>query len=122
MYACKGFFPGISELDEAKSFASQVNERGVWSKLGKAQLDHGRCADAIDSFIAADDPSEYIRICEAVYETNLWASVIPYLQMARKTLRDKNFVDEVLRDVGKKCYDEGLFDEAKICFEVLGDI
>jgi len=130
----------MKDLERAKTFASQVDEKPVWSKLGKAQLDHGRCADAIDSFIAADDPSEYVDLCAAANEAGIWVEVIPYLQMARKSLQENLLDTELIyafaktnkltdlekfvngpnvaniQNIGDRCFDEALFNAAKICF------
>jgi len=78
----------MNDLGRAKTFATQVDEKRVWSKLGKAQLDHGHITDAIDSFILAKDPSEYAQICTAANDAGIWLEVIPYLQMARLTLQE----------------------------------
>jgi clathrin heavy chain len=130
----------MRDLERAKTFASQVDEKPVWSKLGKAQLENGQCADAIDSFIAADDPSEYVGVCASANESGIWIEVIPFLLMARKTLQENLLDTELIyafaktnkltdlekfvngpnvaniQNIGDKCFDEGLFNAAKICF------
>ncbi|KAI2503229.1 Clathrin protein [Fragilaria crotonensis] len=54
----------MKDLDRAKTYAIQCDEKAVWSRLGKAQLKESFNADAIESFIDADDPSEYVQDCE----------------------------------------------------------
>ena len=54
----------VGDLDRAKIYATQCDEKPVWS-LGKAQLEEKFPADAIEAFIHADDPSEYVKVCEA---------------------------------------------------------
>ena len=44
-------------------------------------------SDAIDSYVKAKDPSEYLKVIDAaqhVDEINVWYSLIKFLQMARK--------------------------------------
>ena len=53
----------IKDLERAKSYASQCDEKPVWSKLDKAQLLEKQTQGAIESFINAEDPSEYVEVC-----------------------------------------------------------
>jgi clathrin heavy chain len=55
----------IGTLDRAYEFAEKCNESAVWSLLARAQLTAGMVKDAIDSYIKADDPSQYIAVVEA---------------------------------------------------------
>ena len=52
----------INNLDRAYEFAEKCNEPGVWSQLGQAQLNQGLVKEAIDSYIKADDPSQYTQV------------------------------------------------------------
>lgn len=130
----------MKDLDRAKTYATQCDEKPVWSKLGKAQLDEKFPADAIESFINAEDPSEYVRVCEAANEAEIYSELIPFLKMARKTLQE-NLVDTELiyayaktnnltdlevfvngpnvaniQSIGDRCFSEGLYQAAKILF------
>jgi clathrin heavy chain len=130
----------MKDLDRAKTYATQCDEKPVWSKLGKAQLEEKFPADAIESFINADDPSEYMKICEAADEAEIWTELIPFLKMARKTLQE-NIIDTELiysyaktsnltelevfvsgpnvsniQTIGDRCFSEGLYQAAKILF------
>merc|ERR1719491_2207765 len=82
----------IKDLDRAKGYAAQCDEKPVWSKLGKAQLADKMTMDAIESFIQADDVSEYVDICSEANESGSWAELIPYLIMCRKSLQE-NLLD-----------------------------
>ena len=112
----------------------------VWSKLGKAQLEEGFPADAIESYINAEDPSEYVMVCDAANEAEIWAELIPYLKMARKTLQENLLDTELIyayaktnnltelekfvngpnvaniQNIGDKCFSEGLYQAAKILY------
>jgi len=130
----------MKDLDRAKTYASQVDKKPVWSKLGKAQLDEKIPADAIESFINAEDPSEYVAVCAEARESEIWTELIPYLQMARKSLQENVLDTELIYayaktnnltelekfvtgpnvanilSIGDRCYDEGLYNAAKIIF------
>jgi len=130
----------MKDLDRAKTYATQCDEKPVWSKLGKAQLDGKFPADAIESFINAEDPSEYVLVCSEANEAEIWTELIPYLKMARKTMQE-NLIDTELiysyaktnnlteleqfvtgpnvsniQAIGDRCFSEGLYHAAKILF------
>jgi len=130
----------MKDLDRAKAYATQCDEKPVWSKLGKAQLEEKFPADAIESFIAAEDPSEYVLVCSEANEAEIWTDLIPYLKMARKSMQE-NLVDTELiyayakinnlsemevfvngpnvaniQTIGDRCFSEGLYQAAKILF------
>ena len=54
----------INNLDRAYEFAEKCNEPAVWSQLAKAQLDGGLVKESIDSYIKADDPSQYMEVVD----------------------------------------------------------
>lgn len=130
----------MKDLDRAKTYATMCDEKPVWSKLGKAQLDGKFPADAIESFLHADDPSEFVMVCAEANEAGIWTELIPFLKMARKTMTE-NLVDTELiysfaktnnlteleqfvsgpnvaniQTIGDRCFNEGLYHAAKILF------
>jgi len=130
----------MKDLDRAKTYASQVDKKPVWSKLAKSQLEEKCPADAIESYINAEDPTEYVNICREANEAEIWADVIPYLQMARKTMQENVLDTELIyafaktgkltelekfvhgpnvaniQNIGERCFDEGLYNAAKTIF------
>jgi clathrin heavy chain len=128
------------DLDRAKGYANQVDEKPVWSKLGKAQLEEKMAAEAIISFINAEDPSEYVKMCDEANEAEIYTEIIPYLKMARKTLQENLLDTELIyayaktnslteleqfvngpnvsniQNIGDRCFSEGLYHAAKILF------
>ncbi len=63
------FFPrpqvlidNVNNLDRAYEFAERCNDPAVWSQLARAQLSQGLVKEAIDSYIKADDPSQYMEV------------------------------------------------------------
>jgi clathrin heavy chain len=130
----------MKDLDRAKTYATQCDEKPVWSKLGKAQLEGKFPAEAIESFINAEDPSEYVLVCSEANEADIWIELIPFLKMARKTMQE-NLVDTELiyayaktnnltdlekfvsgpnvaniQNIGDRCFNEGLYQAAKLLF------
>merc|ERR1711937_862345 len=130
----------MKDLDRAKSYATQCDEKPVWSKLGKAQLEGKFPTEAILSFINAEDSSEYVRVCAEANDGEIWSELIPYLKMARKSLQE-NVIDTELiyayaktnnltdleqfvsgpnvaniQNIGDRCFSEGMYHAAKILF------
>ena len=62
----------ISNLDRAYEFAEKCNEPAVWSQLGQAQLNQGLVKEAIDSYIKADDPSQYMQVVQVASEAGAY--------------------------------------------------
>ena len=54
----------VGNLDRAYEFAERCNEPAVWSHLARAQLNGQLVKEAIDSYIKADDPSQYMEVVE----------------------------------------------------------
>ena len=130
----------VSNLDRAYEFAERCNEPGVWSKLGKAQLQQKLVKESIDSFIKADDPSAYLDVVETASNTESWEDLVRYLQMARKKSRDTYVESELIyayaktsryadleefvsspnhADVGKigdRCFNCGMYEAAKLLY------
>jgi len=130
----------LKELDRAKTYAQQCDEKAVWSKLGKAQLEEKMPAEAIESFIAAEDPSEYVTVCAEANEAEIWTELIHYLKMARKSIQENILDTELIysyakindlteleifvsgpnvaniQAIGDRCFNEGLYNAAKILF------
>lgn len=130
----------MKDLDRAKNYAGTVDQKPVWSKLGKAQLVEKMPADAIESFIAAEDPTEYVQVCDDANEAGIWSELIPFLEMARKTLQENLLDTELIyalaktdnlvslekfvtgpnvaniQNIGDRCFSEGLYNAAKILF------
>ncbi len=61
----------VSNLDRAYEFAEKCNEPAVWSQLGRAQLQKNLVKEAIDSYIKANDPSQYMEVVEVASRLGL---------------------------------------------------
>jgi len=130
----------MKALDRAKTYAMQCDKKSVWSKLGKAQLEEKMPAEAIESFIHAEDATEYVVVCAEANEAEIWAELIPFLRMARKQLQENLLDTELIyalartnnltdlekfvngpnvaniQSIGDRCFTEKLYRAAKILF------
>jgi clathrin heavy chain len=130
----------IVSIDRAQEFAERVELPDVWSKVAKAQLDGLRVTDSIESYIHANDPSNYLEVIETATHAGKDEALVKYLKMARKTLREPAIdtglafcyarldqlaeLEDFLRatnvaDIeasGDKAYEEGYHQAAKIFY------
>ncbi|KAK4540289.1 hypothetical protein LTR36_009601 [Oleoguttula mirabilis] len=130
----------VVSIDRAQEYADQVDMPEVWSKVAKAQLDGLRVPDSIESYIRAQDPSNFHEVIEIATHAGKDEELIKYLRMARKTLREPAAdtalafcfartnqlpeLEEFLRgtnvanieESGDKAYAEGYHEAAKIFF------
>ncbi|KAJ9113109.1 hypothetical protein QFC20_001997 [Naganishia adeliensis] len=135
----------IVSIDRGYQFANKINRPEVWSRLAKAQLDGLRVKDAIDSYIKADDPSNYAEVIEIANRAGKHDDLVRYLQMTRKTAREPKIDTELayayaktdrlhdmeeflsmtnvadILQVGEKCFEDGLYDAAKILFSSISN-
>ena len=68
----------VNNLDRAYEFAERCNDPAVWSQLARAQLNQGMVKEAIDSYIKADDPSQYMEVVQVAsnsskYSGGVWS-------------------------------------------------
>ncbi|KAF2222182.1 hypothetical protein BDZ85DRAFT_320437 [Elsinoe ampelina] len=135
----------VVSIDRAQEYAEQVEIPEVWSRVGKAQLDGLRVTDAIDSYIRANDASNYNEVIEIATHAGKDEDLIKFLRMARKTLREPPIdtalafcfartnqlpeLEDFLRssnvaDIetsGDKAYEEGYHEAAKIFFSSISN-
>eukprot|EP00960_Hanusia_phi_P031210 749147-Hanusia_phi.AAC.5 len=135
----------IRDLERAKDFATACNLDETWSTLANAQLNAGQVADAIDSYVKAKDPSEYIRVIEAAQNADQYHPLITFLQARRKkdfgTQEARSVIDTAMlmsyartnmmseleefvsspnianvEEVGERCAEMGMFEAARMLF------
>ena len=130
----------VVSIDRAQEYAERVELPEVWTKVAKSQLDGLRVSDSIDSYIKANDPSNYDEVIEVATHAGKDEDLIKYLKMARKTqreppidtglafcyartdqlseledfLRGSNVAD--IETSGDKAYEEGYHQAAKIFY------
>ena len=78
----------IMSLDRAEAYVEKVNQPSLWSQLGAAQLVGLRIPEAINSYINAQDPSNYENVIEVAEQADKYEELIPYLSLARTTLKE----------------------------------
>merc|ERR1719331_3083425 len=63
--AAKVLIDYIQSIERATEFAERIDEEEVWVMLGKAQLQQQLVKEAMQSFIKANDASEYVSVIAA---------------------------------------------------------
>ncbi|MCO5556042.1 hypothetical protein L7F22_009586 [Adiantum nelumboides] len=135
----------IVSIERGQQYAEKLNQPDIWSRLGKAQLDGLRVKDAIDSYVKAEDPSNYSEVIEIAERSGREEELIRFLQMARKKAREPlidteyayclakanrlSDMEEFLSmtnvadilQVGEKCFNEELYEAAKILFSSIAN-
>ncbi|KAF5329324.1 hypothetical protein D9619_008912 [Psilocybe cf. subviscida] len=130
----------IVSIDRGYEYATKVNQPEVWSRLAKAQLDGLRIKDSVESYIKAQDPSNFAEVIEIANHAGKHNELVRYLQMARKTLREPKINTELayayaktdrlhdmedflgmtnvadILEVGEKCFEDELYQAAKPLF------
>ena len=130
----------IGSIDRAYEFAEKCNLPEVWSKLARAQLKAHLIKEAIDSYIRADDPTNYVEVIAGAEQNSKYEDLVRYLQMARKAAREPYIESELIfafaktnrladledfinspnvaqiQVVGDRCFDEEMYEAAKILF------
>ncbi|ORY97188.1 hypothetical protein BCR43DRAFT_489386 [Syncephalastrum racemosum] len=130
----------VDDVDRAREFAERCEQPEVWSKVAKAQLEHMQVKNAIDSYIRANDTSNYMEVTRHAEMDNKYEDLVKYLQVARKNSREPYIETELLfayakterladledfiaapnianvQSVGDRCYQAGMFEAAKILF------
>ncbi|XP_050410102.1 clathrin heavy chain 1 [Patella vulgata] len=130
----------VSNLDRAYEFAERCNDPAVWSQLGRAQLKKGMVKEAVDSFIKADDPTEYMEVVSVASKNDKWEDLVKFLQMARKKARETYVETELIyayaktnrladleefvsgpnhaniTQVADRCFDDKMYDACKLLY------
>lgn len=130
----------LQDLDRAHEYANKVDEAPVWSELGHAYLAAGQVPDAIASYIRSNDTSKYAEVIDACKAAGSYEDLVRYLLMVRKKVKEPKVDSELLyayarinnlgeidaflhtshqanlQQVGDRCFDEGLYEAARLLF------
>ncbi len=143
--AMKVLTEDVMSLDRAYDYAEKLDQKELWSQLGAAQLNGLRIPEAIDSYMKAEDPSNFEQVIEISEHAGKEEELIPYLLMARKTLQEpvvdgalvnayatlgklsemekflqlSNVAD--LESIGDKLYEAENYDAAKIVYSSISN-
>ncbi|KAK1284421.1 Clathrin heavy chain 2 [Acorus calamus] len=135
----------IQSIERAVEFAFRVEEDDVWSQVAKAQLREGLVSDAIESFIRADDATQFREVIRAAEDGNVYHDLVKYLLMVRQKAKEPQVDSELiyayakidrlgdieefilmpnvanLQNVGDRLYDETLYEAAKIIYAFISN-
>ncbi|KAJ3703117.1 hypothetical protein LUZ61_006822 [Rhynchospora tenuis] len=135
----------IRSIERAVEFAFRVEEEAVWSQVAKAQLREGLVSDAIESFIRADDATEFLAVIKAAEDTDVYHDLVKYLLMVRQKTKEPKVDSELiyayakidrlgeieefilmpnvanLQMVGDRLFDDELYEAAKIIFQFISN-
>lgn len=130
----------IGDLERAKEYAERVSLSKVWSTVAKAQLKGDQVVEAISAFVKAEDPADWTLVIDAAERADQYGELVGYLKMARKSIKESlldtqliyalakvNKLAELeelvsvpnvakIDQIGERCFDEALYDAAKILF------
>mmetsp|Transcript_60475 Transcript_60475/g.187310 ORF Transcript_60475/g.187310 Transcript_60475/m.187310 type:complete len:1025 (-) Transcript_60475:91-3165(-) len=79
----------VESIERAQEFAARCNDAAVWYKLGKAQLENGQVPEAIESYLKAEDATDYAEVIQAAEREENYEELVRYLQMARNKQKDQ---------------------------------
>ncbi|CAO2817070.1 unnamed protein product [Amaranthus hypochondriacus] len=135
----------IQSIDRAVEFAFRVEEDTVWSQVAKAQLRAGLVSDAIESFIRAEDATQFLDVVRAAGNADVYHDLVKYLLMVRQQIKEPRVDGELiyayakidrlseieefilmpnianLQSVGDRLFDEALYDAAKIIYAFISN-
>ena len=138
--AMKVLLESIESLERGFEYAQKVDLPEVWSQLAKAQLRAVDVGAAVASYIKAQDSTDYAAVIDVAKRCDDYQALVSYLVMVRKKVKEARVDTELcyayarvdsLSDleefistpnaanratVGDRCFDEGLYDAAKVMF------
>jgi len=139
--AVETLLTNIESIERAQEFAARCNEGPVWYKLGKAQLENGTVPEAIESYLKAEDASDYKDVILAAEREENYDELVKYLLMARLTVKDQLVDTELVyayaktdrlpdmeefvsgtntanvQSIGDRLYEERAYKPAKILYQ-----
>lgn len=86
----------ILSLDRGEAYAEKINTPELWSQLGAAQLNGLRIPEAIESYIRADDPSDYENVIDIADSAGKFEELVKYLLSARQKLKEPKIDGELI--------------------------
>lgn len=133
----------LHDLERAFGYSERVDKTEVWTILANAQLADKMVKEAVDSFIRADDASNFSEVIGVARQEGAFEDLVRYLQMARKSKKEREvdselayafaqckqlsdlevFVSEPnvadIQGIGDRCYGEKLFEAGRILFAAI---
>ena len=117
----------------------------MWTKLAKAQLDQRLTHDAINSYVKANDATNFVEVIQACKDESNYEDLVTFLTMARAAVKEKQVDTELIfayaktgmlaeletfistpnvadiQSVGDRCFSEGMFDAGKVLFKSISN-
>jgi len=139
--AVETLLTNVESIERAQEFAARCNEGPVWYKLGKAQLENGAVPEAIESYLKAEDATDYKEVILAAEHEENYEELVRYLLMGRSTVKDQLVDTELVyayaktdrlsdmeefvsgtntanvQSVGDRLYEERAYKAAKILYQ-----
>jgi clathrin heavy chain len=136
----------IKDLARAQTFAEKIGQPALWSRLGQAYLMEEQVVEAIKCFITAGDPKSFMLVIGSAERQGKFDHLIDFLLMARQKLKDsqidgaliyayaksqrltdlENFLNSTnsanIEQSGDRCYNEGLFEAARMLYSQIGKL
>ncbi|CAG9465968.1 unnamed protein product [Pedinophyceae sp. YPF-701] len=131
----------LKDLERALEYTTKVDEPAVWSVMAAAQLAAGQPAAAIDSYLRANDASDFVAVIRAAKEHDEYAPLVKYLLMVRKQVKEAEVDNELMfayaktenlvaleellsapnmadvEHVGDMCFEAKMYPAAKVVFK-----
>ena len=138
--AMKVLLENLVNLERGEEYANKVDLPEVWSQLAKAYLSQDMVSAAVAAYIKAQDTSDHLAVIDVANKANDFDSMVKYLVMVRKKVKEAKVDSELcyayaktnalaeleefitqpnaakLDGVGDRCFDEGLYEAAKVLF------
>jgi clathrin heavy chain len=99
--AMETLLTNVESIERAQEFAARCNDSVVWYKLGKAQLDNGQVPEAIESYLKAEDATDYSEVIQAAKREENYEELVRYLVMARGKTKDQIIDTELVYSYAK---------------------
>jgi len=136
----KVLLENLENLERGEEYANKVDLPEVWSQLAKAYLSQDMVSAAVAAYIKAQDTSDHLAVIDVANKANDFDSMVKYLVMVRKKVKEAKVDSELcyayaktnalaeleefitqpnaakLDGVGDRCFDEGLYEAAKVLF------
>eukprot|EP00742_Colponemidia_sp_Colp-10_P010839 GILJ01011954.1.p1 GENE.GILJ01011954.1~~GILJ01011954.1.p1 ORF type:complete len:1482 (-),score=281.89 GILJ01011954.1:202-4647(-) len=134
----------LNDLPRGRAYAQKADEPAVWSVLGLFLLQSNEVHEGIEALLKAKNPNHVKEVSDACERVNQYGDLIKYLMMARIESKNKNplidthlvltyaktgrltELEDFLKDakgvqiltVADKCFADGLYDSAKVLYQV----
>mmetsp|Transcript_81352 Transcript_81352/g.197186 ORF Transcript_81352/g.197186 Transcript_81352/m.197186 type:complete len:730 (+) Transcript_81352:1-2190(+) len=138
--AMKVLLENLENLERGEEYANKVDLPEVWSQLAKAYLSQDLVSAAVAAYIKAKYTDDYLAVIDVAKRADDFDSMVKYLAMVRKKVKEPKVDSELcyayaktdklaeleefitqpnaakLDNVGDRCFDEGLYEAAKVLF------